>query len=119
LKNPHILANSSDVIHFGWHYFANESWGEPWTSNNFREAHLSLRLNMQKSLKEDLLPRKMGQFRINAITTQKDIEWVMGLSAGYDVGVDFYIRSDFEKINKEASAILAEVKRWEDARIVY
>lgn len=117
LKDPNILANSSDVTHFGWHYFANESWGEPWTSKNFREAHLNHRLKVQKGLKEDLLPRKMGQFSINERTTKKDIEWVMGLCAGYDAGVDFYISPNFEKINKEADAILSEIKKWEEARM--
>lgn len=117
LKNPNIVANSSDVTHFGWHYFANQSWGEPWTSDNFREAHLSHRLNVQQALKEDLLPRKMGQFSINAKTTKKDIEWVMGLCAGYDAGVDFYISPNIEEINKEASSILTEIKKWEDARM--
>ena len=117
LNDPNILANSSDVTHFGWHYLANESWGEPWTSQNFREAHLDHRLNVQKALKEDLLPRKMGQFSINERTTKKDIEWVMGLCAGYDAGVDFYIGPDFEEVNKEAGSILSEIKKWEEARM--
>lgn len=117
LEDKNIVANSSDVTHFGWHYLANESWGEPWTSSNFREAHLSHRLEVQKSLKEDLLPRKMGQFSINKKTTKKDIEWIMGLCAGYDAGVDFYISPNFIEINKEASAILSELKKWEEARM--
>jgi hypothetical protein len=117
LKNPNIVANSSDVTHFGWHYFSNESWGEPWTSKNFREAHLDHRIQVQKGLKEDLLPRKMGQFSINEKTTEKDIEWVMGLGAGFDAGVDFYISPNFLEINKEAEAILSEIRKWEDARM--
>lgn len=117
LENPHIVANSSDVTHFSWHYLSNESWGEPWTSKNFREAHLDHRIEVQKSLKEDLLPTKMGQFSINSRTTQKDMEWVMGLGAGFDAGVDFYIRPDFLESNKEAEAILAEIKKWENARM--
>ncbi|MDO6604032.1 hypothetical protein [Arenibacter palladensis] len=117
LKDPNIVANSSDVTHFSWHYLANESWGEPWTSDNFREAHLDHRLDVQQALKEDLLPRKMGQFSINAKTTKKDIEWVMGLCAGYDAGVDFYISPNIEEINKEANSILSEIKKWENARI--
>lgn len=117
LNDPNIVVNSSDVTHFGWHYLANESWGEPWTSQNFREAHLDHRLQVQKALKEDLLPRKMGQFSINERTTKKDIEWVMGLCAGFDAGVDFYISPDFEEINKEAGPILSEIKKWEEARM--
>lgn len=117
LENPDIVANSSDVTHFGWHYLSNESWGEPWTSKNFREAHLDHRIKVQKGLKEDLLPRKMGQFSINSKTTKKDMEWVMGLGAGYDAGVDFYISPNFEKINDEAADILAEIKKWESARM--
>jgi len=117
LDNPNIVANSSDVTHFGWHYFSNESWGEPWTSQNFREAHLTHRIKVQKGLMEDLLPRKMGQFSITERTTKKDIEWVMGLCAGWDAGVDFYINHRIEEINEEAADILAEVKKWEDARM--
>ncbi len=117
LKNPNIVANSSDVTHFGWHYFSNESWGEPWTSKNFREAHLEHRIKVQKALKEDLLPRKMGQFSINGKTTKKDMEWVMGLGAGYDAGVDFYISPNFEEINEAADDVLSEIKKWEDARM--
>jgi hypothetical protein len=117
LNNPNIVANSSDVTHFGWHYFSNESWGEPWTSKNFREAHLDHRIQVQKGLKEDLLPRKMGQFSINAKTTKKDMEWVMGLGAGFDAGVDFYISPNFEEINNDAENVLAEIKKWEDARM--
>ena len=117
LENPNIVANSSDVTHWGWHYFSNESWGEPWTSKNFRESHLDHRIRVQKGLKEDLLPRKMGQFSMNNRTTKKDMEWVMGLGAGYDAGVDFYISPNFEKTNKEGTAILAEIKKWEEARM--
>ncbi len=117
LNDKNIIANSSDVTHFGWHYLANESWGEPWTSENFREAHLSHRLEVQKSLKEDLLPRKMGQFSIKSKTTKKDIQWIMGLCAGYDAGVDFYISPNFIKFNKEANSILSELKKWEEARM--
>ena len=59
----------------------------------------------------------MGQFSINAKTTKKDIEWVMGLGTGYDAGVDFYISPNFIEINKEAESILAEIKKWEEARM--
>lgn len=117
LENPNIVANSSDVTHFGWHYFSNESWGEPWTSQNFREAHLDHRIKVQKGLKEDLLPRKMGQFSINERTTKNDIVWVMGLGAGFDAGVDFYISPNFEEINQESEGILSEIKKWENARM--
>lgn len=117
LSDPNIVANSSDVTHFGWHYFSNESWGEPWTSENFREAHLGHRIRVQKGLKEDLLPSKMGQFSINEKTTKKDMEWVMGLGAGFDAGVDFYISPNFLEINTEADEILAQIKKWEDARM--
>lgn len=116
LNDKNIVVNSSDVTHFGWHYLSNESWGEPWESKNFREPHLDHRMEVQQELKEDLLPRKMGQFMVDERTTKRDIEWLMGLCTGFDAGVDFYISPDFEKINKESSAILSEIKRWEEAR---
>jgi len=116
LENKNIIANSSDVMHYAWHYLANESWGEPWWAKNFRESQLDHRLKMQKELKEDLMPRKMGQFRINNKTTLKDIQWVMGLCAGYDAGVDFYISPANIANNPEGEEILKEIKRWEKVR---
>ena len=116
LNDKNIVANSSDVTHYGWHYLSNESWGEPWESKNFREPHLNHRIEVQQRLKEDLLPRKMGQFMTDERTTKRDITWLMGLCTGYDAGVDFYISPDFEKINKESGAILSEIKHWEEAR---
>ncbi|QZE14914.1 hypothetical protein K4L44_03490 [Halosquirtibacter laminarini] len=117
LKDKNIVVNSSDVTHYGWHYLSNESWGEPWESKNFREPHLDHRMRVQQKLKEDLLPRKMGQFMVDKRTTKRDIVWLMGLCAGYDAGVDFYISPNFDKINKESSAILSEIKIWEEARL--
>ena len=116
LNNKDIVVNSSEVTHFGWHYLSNESWGEPWESKNFRKPQLDHRIKVQKELEEDLLPRKMGQFMIDENTTKRDIIWLMGLCAGYDAGVDFYIRPDFEQVNKDSHEILAEIKRWEEAR---
>ncbi|MBD0831581.1 hypothetical protein [Aestuariibaculum sediminum] len=116
LNDKNIVVNSSDVTHYGWHYLSNESWGEPWESKNFREPHLEHRIQVQQELKEDLLPRKMGQFRVDENTTKRDIEWLMGLCTGFNAGVDFYISPDFETINKESDAILSEIKRWEEAR---
>ncbi|WP_139218234.1 hypothetical protein [Sunxiuqinia elliptica] len=116
LENKNIIANSSDVMHYSWHYFANESWGEPWWAKNFRESQLDHRLKVQKELAEDLMPRKMGQFRIDSKTTLKDIQWVMGLCAGYDAGVDFYISPKSIHENPEGNEILSEIKRWEKVR---
>ncbi|MCE4565825.1 hypothetical protein INQ51_16015 [Maribellus sp. CM-23] len=116
LENKNIIANSSDVMHYSWHYFANESWGEPWWAKNFRESQLDHRLKVQKELEEDLMPRKMGQFRIDDKTTFKDIQWVMGLCVGYDAGVDFYISPQSIKQNREGEEILNEIKRWEKVR---
>lgn len=116
LENKNMISNSSDVMHYSWHYFANESWGEPWWAKNFRESQLDHRLKVQKELAEDLIPRKMGQFRIDSKTTLKDIQWVMGLCAGYDTGVDFYISPKSIHENLEGKKILSEIKRWEKVR---
>ncbi|ATL48507.1 hypothetical protein COR50_15805 [Chitinophaga caeni] len=116
LVDKNIVANSSDLMHYAWHYFSNESWGEPWWAKNFRESQLDHRLAVQQELKEDLMPRKMGQFSLTNKTTLKDINWLMGLCAGYDSGVDFYVSPDFEKINPAAKEILNTIKKWEIVR---
>ncbi|MFV0506549.1 MAG: hypothetical protein ACK5L5_07555 [Bacteroidales bacterium] len=116
VDDKNIIANSSDVMHYSWHYFANESWGEPWWAKNFRESQLDHRLKVQRALEEDLLPRKMGQFSIDDKTTLKDIQWVMGLCAGYDAGVDFYISPKAVENNSEGQQILEEIRKWENIR---
>lgn len=118
LDNKNIVANSSDVMHYAWHYFSNESWGEPWWAKSFRESQLDHRLGVQKALKEDLLPRKMGQFSIKENTTLKDINWIMGLCAGFDNGVDFYVSPTIIKANPEGEQILTVIKRWETVRMM-
>ncbi|WP_346238385.1 hypothetical protein ABDK00_008955 [Niabella insulamsoli] len=117
LKDKNIVANSSDVMHYAWHYLSNESWGEPWWSKSFRESQLDHRLRVQAALKDDLLPRKMGQFSIRDSTTLKDIQWIMGLCAGYETGVDFYISPQIIKKNPEGEQILKAIKDWEAVRL--
>lgn len=117
LENKNIIANSSDLMHYSWHYLSNESWGEPWWAKSFRESQLDHRIKVQKELEEDLMPRKMGQFSIRENTSLKDIQWVMGLCAGYDAGVDFYVSPKTIRKNPEGDKILREIKKWESVRL--
>lgn len=116
MENKNIIANSSDLMHYSWHYLSNESWGEPWWAKSFRESQLDHRLKVQKELEEDLMPRKMGQFSIRENTTLKDIQWVMGLCAGYNAGVDFYVSPGIIRKNPQGNEILSEIKKWEKVR---
>lgn len=117
LEDKNIVANSSDIMHYAWHYLSNESWGEPWWAKSFKESQLDHRLAVQQALKEDFMPRKMGQFSIKDNTTAKDINWIMGLCAGYDAGVDFYISPNVVNSNPEGEEILAIIKNWETVRL--
>ncbi|MBT3198712.1 MAG: discoidin domain-containing protein [Phycisphaerales bacterium] len=116
LKNKNIIVNSSQLPHFAWHYTSNESWGEPWVGG-FRESMLDHRLRAQKFLVRNKLPSKLGQFRIGKKTTVEDINWVMGLCAGLDSGVDFYIEPSIFTKNPQGKELLATIKRWETARL--
>jgi len=114
--NKNIINNSSDLMHQYWHYATNESWGEPWTGN-FRESHLEHRLQSQELLKKDKLPTKLGQFLMRTNTTVEDIDWIMGLCAGLDSGVDFYIEPATVADNPQGAEILETIRRWESARL--
>jgi hypothetical protein len=116
VDNKNIINNSSDLMHYYWHYASNESWGEPWTGN-FRESHLEHRLKSQELLKKDKLPTKLGQFLMRANTTVEDIDWIMGLCAGLDSGVDFYIEPSTIAENPQGAEILETIRRWESARM--
>jgi hypothetical protein len=116
LKDKNILTSSSDLSHWAWHYISSESWGEPWWAKGFRESQLGHRIEVQSALEQDFMPRKMGQFSLKKNTTFKDIQWVMGLCAGLDSGLDFYVSPQFLETHPDADKILSEIKRWEDVR---
>jgi hypothetical protein len=115
LKQKCIVNNSSDLTHYYWHIASNESWGEPWTGD-FRESHLEHRLESVRLMKDNLMPAKMGQYRIGPTTQLADINWLMGLCVGLDSGVDFYIEPLMAKLNPSLPAILQNIRSWESVR---
>jgi len=116
LEDRDIIVNSSQLPHFAWHYTSNESWGEPW-SGGFRESMLEHRLKAQKFLDRNKMPSKLGQFRIGNATTVEDIDWVMGICAGLDSGVDFYIEPSLFSRNPQGRELVTAINRWETARL--
>jgi len=116
LDDKSIINNSSDLTHYYWHVCSNESWGEPWTKS-FREAHLDHRIQSVQQMKDNLLPTKMGQYRIGPATTNADIRWLMALCAGLDAGVDFYIEPNIVARNDEISEILETIRTWDEIRV--
>jgi hypothetical protein len=116
LEDRNIIVNSSQLPHFAWHYTSNESWGEPWIGG-FRESMLEHRLEAQKFLARNKLPSKLGQFRIGNSTTVEDIDWVMGICAGLDSGVDFYIEPSIFSRNPQGRELVSAINRWETARL--
>ena len=115
INNKAIINNSSDLSHYYWHICTNESWGEPWTGS-FRESQLEHRLRSRKRFADNFLPAKLGQFSIKDSTTVKDINWVMGLCAGLDAGVDFYVSPNVTRTNPQGEAVLKTIQEWETAR---
>ncbi len=115
LENKAIINNSSDLTHYYWHICTNESWGEPWTGS-FREAHLDHRIQSVRHMQANLMPAKMGQYRIGKDTKVSDVNWLMGLCAGLDAGVDFYVHPSLKRRNPDMEGILATIRSWETVR---
>jgi hypothetical protein len=115
VENKGIINSSSDLKHFYWHVATYESWGEP--QKIYRQSMIEHRLRSQHLMIADLMPKKMGQFRITTDTKTADIEWSMALGAGYDAGIDFYVSPKIIKKNPEGEQILAAIKKWEAARL--
>jgi hypothetical protein len=102
---------SSTMQQHTWHMLTHISWGEGEKELGFRGAGgLEQRLMRLDQLKRNLMPRKIGQYYPDAKTTREDIEWLMGLAAGYDAGVD--LEMGLLK-NKD---ILSLISGWEKAR---
>jgi hypothetical protein len=101
---------SSTMQQYTWHMLTHISWGEGDKELGFRGTSMEYRLMRLDQLKRNLMPRKIGQYYPDAKTTREDIEWLMGLAAGYDAGVD--LEMGFPK-GKE---IFTPIRGWEEAR---
>lgn len=115
LHDKNIVSNASIFTHVGYHYFSNQSWGEPWYGG-FRDSMMDHRFRSVRTMHRNLLPSKLGQFGLGDKVSLEDVNWVMGICAGYDSGLDFYMTPKFEENNAEASEILKAISHWEKSR---
>ena len=100
---------------YSWHYITHISWGESDLDKGIRGTMLDYRLQLQVMLGTSLMPKKLGQYRPDKATVQ-DIEWLMGLSTGYDSGVDFYLNLKTFKKNPNHKEIIKKMAWWSEAR---
>jgi len=101
---------SSTMQQYTWHMLTHISWGEGDKELGFRGTAMEYRLMRMDQLKRNLMPRKIGQYYPDEKTTREDIEWLMGLAAGYDAGVD--LEMGFPK----GKDIFIPIRGWEEAR---
>jgi hypothetical protein len=115
-KKREMLFTGSNLGNYSWHIMSFMSWGEYNWINGFRGTMLEFRLNAQRVLDGDLLPKKLGQYYPRKDTSVEDIEWLCNQISGWDSGVDLSIDyNDFKK-NKDYKKITSIFRLWEEAR---
>jgi len=109
-----ILATGSTLNNFSWHFMSDMSWGEYDLERGFRGTMLDYRLHRQVQLKRNLMPNKLGQYYPDNATAE-DINWLMGLVAGWDAGVDFNLDVKQMRNNPEYKKIVGLLHLWQEA----
>ncbi len=110
------LYTGSNLGNYDWHVISFISWGEFDLEKGFRGTMLDYRIMRQVQLRRNVMPHKMGQYYPSAATLE-DIEWLMGLAAGWNSGVDFHIFPEVFAGNPQREAIMHAIKLWDEARM--
>lgn len=109
--------SASTLDQYAWHMTTYISWGEYDKVKGFRGSMLDYRLWRLAHLRDNFMPAKLGQHYPDAQTSVEDIEWLMGLAAGYGAGVELHFEGTGEFRNPARDAILAAIRNWEAARL--
>lgn len=114
-QDKETLVTGSRLTQYSWHIYSQESWGEHDRAHGTRGSMLDYRLDRQMRLTSSLMPNKMGQY-YPELATLSDVEWLLGLAAGWDSGVDFSVNIEtFKKNNPQSKEILTAINNWAEA----
>ncbi|RMD82314.1 MAG: hypothetical protein D6820_03870 [Lentisphaerae bacterium] len=110
-----IFTTSPTQSVFAWHYIGYFSWGEFDHIRGFRGTMLDYRLRNQIEMQDNLIPNKLGQYYLRKDTSVEDIEWLLGLSAGWDAGFELCVEPSIR--NHAAFTQICElIGLWEEAK---
>ena len=114
-KDTDMIFTGSNFDHYNWTMMAYLSWGEFDKHRGFRGTMLEYRLFRQLQLLNNNIANKMGQYYPDNATIE-DINWLMGLTCGWESGVDLSVGRNFMK-NPQFKDICETIRLWEEARI--
>ncbi|MDR0390903.1 MAG: hypothetical protein LBH59_03275 [Planctomycetaceae bacterium] len=116
-KNNHeaLTTIALPLTNYSWHFVTQVSWGETDQKRGFRLSVLDCRVSRQLELRRNLMPNKFGQYSEASKATAEDINWVMGLVAGWDSGLDLNLYYGELKRNPEYEQIVKHITLWEQA----
>ena len=115
LDSLEIYWSGSRYSPYSWHHLSHISWGEGDRDKGIRGTMLDYRLALQVILKNDLMPKKLGQYYPDEATVA-DFEWLMALATGWDSGLDILLYSDKFKDNPDYGKIISKLSLWNQAR---
>jgi hypothetical protein len=116
-KDLGFLYTSSNLGNWIWHTLSYISWGEYDCHKGFRGGMLDYRVWRMIQLRNNLMPRRLGQHYPDRHTTVEDIEWLMALASGWDAGVELHVQIDDFNQNPHRAEIVRKIRLWEEARL--
>ncbi|SEL67854.1 hypothetical protein [Parapedobacter koreensis] len=112
--NHPVVFGSSRANHYFWHFNHYLNWGEPWYAG-FRESQADVRFANQPFLENNYLPNMLGWFLITEHTTVEDVDWMLGLAAGYHAGYALVLREP-ALANPNLEEIVNQINLWTEAQ---
>lgn len=116
-KDLGFLYTSSNLGNWSWHELSYISWGEYDCHKGFRGGMLDYRIWRMIQLRNNLMPRRLGQHYPDRKTTVEDIEWLMALATGWGAGVELHVEIDNFNQNPHRTEIVRKIRLWEEARL--
>ncbi len=113
-KDREMDYSASRISNYTWYMMGPISWGEH-RHPNFRGTMLDYRINRQLQLQRSHTPHKLGQYYMSD-ASPGDINWLMGLTVGWNAGVDFSLNMDSFEKRPDKDEIIDIIRKWEDVR---
>ncbi len=114
-NNKEILVTLGGMSQYSWHFKSQASWGEFDLERGVRGSMLDYRISRQIDLRNNLIPKKLGQHYPNHATAE-DAEWLMAVATGWDSGLDLFLNIDTIRQNPHYKRIVEILHLWTEAR---
>jgi hypothetical protein len=110
-----VINGTSTSEPFYWHINTYCNWGEPWYGG-FRESMQEYRIQNQALFARNFVPHMLGWYKLTAVTSLPEMEWMLARAAGYNAGFAMSTTVEELRKNPDTGTLLDAIREWEAAR---